>query len=303
MIVEIDAYFGFDSLPCHRPEPESPAEPADYLDTSDDVRFDVAENTSPDYTARATPSRDFLRDRQRFQRQQTTTSPPTRPASHSTSYQGPTYEMPTPPDLLIPDRPLGRDMNPDQKASALAELETFTVEWFKENWPADGWQNVAFGEGDPDADLMFVGEGPGADEDAQGRPFVGRAGKKLNEMITAMKLKREQVYIANIAKTRPPGNRVPTLDEATVCMPFLLRQIEIIQPKVIVCLGATATKYLLDNPKIAIGKTRGQWHQFADIPLMPTFHPAYLLRAYTVENRKRVWEDLRKVMDKLGLPS
>jgi len=163
-------------------------------------------------------------------------------------------------------------------------------------------QNFVFGEGDPDADLLFIGEGPGADEDRIGRPFVGRAGQLLDKQIAAMGLARSQVYIANIVKTRPPGNRVPTPDESDQCSPYLVRQIKIIQPKVIVTLGATAAKYLLNDPKLAITRQRGQWKLYQGIDLMPTFHPAYLLRQYTEDNRRKVWDDLQKALDRLGLP-
>jgi DNA polymerase len=149
---------------------------------------------------------------------------------------------------------------------------------------------------------MFIGEGPGAEEDAQGRPFVGPAGTLLDKQIIGMGLTREQVYIANIAKTRPPGNRVPTPDEADRWMPWLVRQIEIIGPRVIVALGATSAKYLLNNPDLKITRDRGQWCSFRGIDLMCTFHPAYLLRSYTVDNRRRVWDDLKKVLERLGLP-
>ena len=193
-------------------------------------------------------------------------------------------------------------MSPSRKAKALAELAEEAVAWFDQNWPQDGWQNLVFGEGDPDADLMFVGEGPGADEDRLGRPFVGRAGKLLDKQIEAMGLRREQVYIANIAKCRPPGNRVPTPEEADRALPFLERQIGIIGPKVIVSLGATSAKYLLKQPRLAITKERGQWREYCGIDLMPTFHPAYLLRQYTPENRMKVWEDLKKVLERIGLP-
>jgi DNA polymerase len=165
-----------------------------------------------------------------------------------------------------------------------------------------GRTRTVFGEGDPDADLMFVGEGPGQTEDEQGRPFVGRAGAKLNEMIKAMGLEREQVYIANVVKCRPPNNRAPLPQEVDACWDYLRRQIETIRPRVIVTLGGPATK-LLVNPKEGITRTRGTWHQWTGllphgpaIPVMPTFHPAYLLRAYTVENRKKVWSDLQAVM-------
>lgn len=152
--------------------------------------------------------------------------------------------------------------------------------------------NVVFGVGDPGARLMFIGEGPGADEDARGEPFVGRAGKKLDEMISAIGLARSEVYIANIVKCRPPKNRDPERDEVETCSPFLERQIEAIRPKVIVTLGAPATKTLLQT-RIGITKLRGQWHGFRGIPVMPTFHPAYLLRAYTKENRRKVFDDLK----------
>lgn len=152
--------------------------------------------------------------------------------------------------------------------------------------------NVVFGVGDPGAGLMFIGEGPGADEDARGEPFVGRAGKKLDEMISAIGLSRSDVYIANIVKCRPPKNRDPERDEIETCSPFLELQIEAIRPKVIVTLGAPATKTLL-NTRIGITKLRGQWHAFRGVAVMPTFHPAYLLRAYTKENRRKVFDDLK----------
>ena len=152
--------------------------------------------------------------------------------------------------------------------------------------------HIVFGVGDPKAKLMFVGEGPGADEDAQGEPFVGRAGQKLNEMIRAIGLERKDVYIANVVKCRPPGNRDPEPDEVATCSPFLFRQIELIQPKAIVALGSPATKTLL-NTKTGITALRGKWGAFRGIPVMPTFHPAYLLRQYTVENRLAVFEDLK----------
>jgi DNA polymerase len=152
--------------------------------------------------------------------------------------------------------------------------------------------NIVFGVGNPHARLMFVGEGPGADEDAQGEPFVGRAGQKLNEMIRAIGLAREEVYIANVVKCRPPGNRDPQPDEVATCSPFLFRQIETIGPRVIVALGSPAAKTLLGT-KAGITSLRGRWGSFHGIPVMPTFHPAYLLRSYTVENRQKVFDDLK----------
>ncbi len=156
----------------------------------------------------------------------------------------------------------------------------------------DARTNIVFGTGNPHAELMFVGEGPGADEDAQGEPFVGRAGQKLNEMIRAIGLTRKDVYIANVVKCRPPGNRDPQPDEVGTCSPFLFRQIEAINPKAIVALGSPAAKTLLGT-KAGIMSLRGRWASFRGIPVMPTYHPAYLLRAYTVENRQAVFDDLK----------
>jgi DNA polymerase len=156
----------------------------------------------------------------------------------------------------------------------------------------EGRRNIVFGVGSPHARLMFVGEGPGAEEDRRGEPFVGRAGKKLDEMIAAIGLAREDVYIANIVKCRPPNNRDPQPDEIGSCSPFLKKQIAAIRPRVIVALGSPAAKTLLDT-RVGITKLRGTWHSFAGVPVMPTFHPAYLLRAYTPENRRKVWEDLK----------
>src|SRR5438093_1000561 len=133
---------------------------------------------------------------------------------------------------------------------------------------------TVFGEGDPDAKVFFIGEGPGENEDLQGRPFVGRAGDLLNKWITAMGLRRDQVYIANIVKCRPPGNRVPMPDEVATCTPYLERQIEIIRPSVIVTLGLPALKYMMNDAKLTMGRSRGSWRAWRGIRLMPTFHPA-----------------------------
>ena len=157
--------------------------------------------------------------------------------------------------------------------------------------------NTVPGEGSLSPEVMFIGEGPGADEDAQGRPFVGRAGKLLTKMIEAMGFEREDVYIANIVKCRPPENRVPTPEEMTACMPYLKEQIAIVQPRVIVALGATAVKGLLDT-KTGITKLRGNWHRFEGFDLMPTFHPAYLLR--NPPAKKEAWDDLKEVLSRLG---
>lgn len=156
--------------------------------------------------------------------------------------------------------------------------------------------NVVFGEGNPNAELMFIGEAPGADEDTTGRPFVGAAGRLLDKIIIAIGLKREDVYITNVVKCRPPNNRKPTNDEMQACEPFLFNEIEVVKPKLIVTLGATPLTCLL-NIKEGITKTRGQFYNFQGIPVMPTFHPAFLLRF--PERKREVWEDMKKVMTKL----
>jgi DNA polymerase len=162
-----------------------------------------------------------------------------------------------------------------------------------------GWNNIVFHDGDPDASLMFIGEAPGADEDAAGVPFVGRAGQKLNEMINAMGLTREGVYISNVVKVRPPGNRDPTPAERNADGPYLLEQIHIVRPRVIVTLGKAASSFVLDRDA-TMGSMRGTWFEHDGIPVMPTYHPAYLLRQYTPENRRKVWSDLQKAMERIG---
>lgn len=151
---------------------------------------------------------------------------------------------------------------------------------------------TVFGVGDTDADWMIIGEAPGAEEDRRGEPFVGRAGKLLDEMLRAVGQGRDVAFIANILKCRPPNNRDPEKDEIETCVPFLVKQIEAIAPKAIVALGSPAAKTLLET-RTGITRLRGNWHEFRGIPVMPTFHPAYLLRAYTKENRIKVWEDLK----------
>jgi uracil-DNA glycosylase family 4 len=158
--------------------------------------------------------------------------------------------------------------------------------------------NIVFGVGNPHADLVFVGEGPGHDEDVQGIPFVGRAGQLLTQMINAMGLSRDDVYIANVVKCRPPENRTPEKDEIATCLPFLFRQLTNINPKVIVCLGSVAAQALLNTNK-GISHFRGQWFDFRGAKLMATYHPAYLLR--NPHAKPEVWADLKKVMALLGL--
>jgi DNA polymerase len=163
---------------------------------------------------------------------------------------------------------------------------------------AAGRTQIVFGDGHPDADLLFVGEGPGEQEDLQGVPFVGRAGELLTQMIErGLGIARRSVYICNIVKCRPPQNRTPLADEVTACRPFLDAQIDAVKPKVIVALGKPATSLLLGRD-VSITRVRGVWHDYRDVPLMPTFHPAFVLRQYTPENRRLVWEDLKSALAK-----
>jgi len=159
--------------------------------------------------------------------------------------------------------------------------------------------HVVPGQGNPTARVVFVGEGPGQTEDDQGLAFVGRAGQLLTEIIRAMQLTRDDVFICNVVKCRPPGNRVPAPDEMAACEPFLKRQLEILRPEVIVALGGVAVKCLLRDPKLSITRIRGTWQRYEGIPLMPTFHPAYLLR--NPWDKPKVWEDIQKVMRVFGL--
>ncbi|MBI1354035.1 MAG: uracil-DNA glycosylase [Acidobacteria bacterium] len=165
----------------------------------------------------------------------------------------------------------------------------------------EGRSKIVFGSGSPTAKLVFVGEGPGADEDVQGLPFVGRAGQLLTQMIDrtaegeGIAIRREHVYICNVVKCRPPGNRAPEPDEMATCGQFLERQLKAIRPKAICVLGSTAAKALLQT-STGITKLRGEWRQWGDIPVMPTFHPSFLLRAYNKEAKRQAWEDLKKVL-------
>jgi DNA polymerase len=172
---------------------------------------------------------------------------------------------------------------------------------------ASSRKNVVFGVGNIDATLMFVGEAPGADEDEQGEPFVGKAGQLLTKIIQTTGLSRETVYIANILKCRPDtpgqtaGNRKPTPAEMQTCIPYLHEQIDLIKPKVLVALGGTAVEGLLGKT-VGIMKLRGTWQTYRGIPLMPTYHPAYLLRNQAMSEKRRVWEDMLAVMERLEMP-
>jgi len=198
-------------------------------------------------------------------------------------------------------------LTPEAKAAAFAELRQRAMPCVKCAHLAATRRNVVFGVGDINAQIMFVGEAPGADEDAQGEPFVGRAGQLLTRIIVAMGLSRETVYIANILKCRPDmppgsvGNRKPTPEEMQTCIPFLHEQIDLIRPKVLVALGATAVEGLLGKT-IGITRLRGQWRSYRGIPLMPTFHPSFLLRPDGTREKRKVWEVMMQVMERIGMP-
>jgi len=185
-----------------------------------------------------------------------------------------------------------------EKAEALVAIQQEIGDCTRCPLAYAGRHTIVFGDGDANARLMFVGEGPGADEDASGVPFVGKAGQLLNNMIAAMGLKREQVYIANIVKCRPPANRVPEPAEASTCEQFLLRQMDVIQPQVVVALGATAATYLL-GVKQSLSSLRGKWHRCRGAKLAVTYHPAFLLR--DPRQKGEAWKDLQMVMAELGL--
>ena len=219
--------------------------------------------------------------------------------------------QPKPAELLItpekvPLRPASAKSSVE-KAAAFASLRERVLACVKCEHLASSRKNVVFGVGNIEAQLMFVGEAPGVDEDEQGEPFVGRAGELLTKIIQAMGLQRSEVYIANILKCRPDtpdqtsGNRKPTPDEMATCIPYLHEQIDLIQPRVIVALGATAIEGLLGKT-MGIMKMRGSWKTYRGTPLMPTFHPAYLLRNQAMTEKRKVWEDILAVMEKLEMP-
>jgi DNA polymerase len=203
--------------------------------------------------------------------------------------------------------PASAPLDPKEKAAAFAALRERALACVKCPHLASSRKNVVFGVGTIDAQLLFVGEAPGADEDEQGEPFVGKAGQLLTKIIQATGLQRADVYIANILKCRPDtpgqsaGNRKPTSDEMATCIPYLHEQIDLIRPKVIVALGATAVEGLLGKT-IGITKLRGVWKTYRGTPLMPTYHPAYLLRNQAMSEKRKVWEDMLAVMEKLEMP-
>ena len=207
-------------------------------------------------------------------------------------------DQPIPPRKPFPSAPAISDAVPASDRAAALQLIRDEIGDCTRCALHKGRNKIVFGDGSPAARLMFVGEGPGADEDAQGLPFVGKAGQLLNNMISAMGLRREEVYIANVVKCRPPGNRVPEPEEGATCSPFLFRQIDVIRPEVLVALGATAATWLLGARQPLAG-LRGRVHSVRGTKLIVTYHPAYLLR--DPRQKKEAWADLQIAMKELGL--
>lgn len=211
-------------------------------------------------------------------------------------------QMPRKPSLLTSPQAIDFSspaIAPEDRPAALQAIQQVIGNCTRCQLAFEGRHKIVFGDGNPSADLMFIGEGPGADEDAQGLPFVGRAGQLLNNMITAMGLSRQQVYIANIVMCRPPQNRVPEPVEALTCSPFLFQQINVIRPKLLVALGATAATYLLGS-KMALSALRGRVLDCMGTKLIVTYHPAYLLR--DPRQKAEAWKDLQLAMQHLKLP-
>lgn len=245
-------------------------------------------------------------------------SPKPGPAPQSAPKATPT--TPRPPSSAIPPaahpvetafsaRPVSvaTSRSAADKAAAFESLRKRVLACVKCEHLVAARSNVVFGVGNPDADLMFVGEAPGADEDLQGEPFVGKAGQLLTKILQTMGLKRSDVYIANILKCRPDtpgqpfGNRKPTSEEMQTCIPFLHEQIDLVQPKILVALGGTAVEGLLGKTA-GITRLRGNWQTYRGIPLMPTYHPAFLLRQQNLAEKRKLWEDMLQVMERLGMP-
>lgn len=212
------------------------------------------------------------------------------------------------PVVARPVVPVHAVQDPVAKRAAMDSLRERALACLRCPNLAASRQNVVFGVGNIDADIVFVGEAPGADEDAKGEPFVGKAGELLTKMISAMGLSRDRIYIANVLKCRPDtpgqrtGNRKPTPEEMSTCLPYLREQIQVIRPKVLVALGATAIEGLLGRQQVFVTRIRGQWLQFEEYPVMPTYHPAYLLRNDSIAEKRKVWEDMLAVMELIGLP-
>jgi len=212
------------------------------------------------------------------------------------------------PKLTTASRPLPPALSPEARSAAMAELRSQIFACSQCSHLAASRQSVVFGIGDIHAKILFVGEAPGAEEDQRGEPFVGMAGELLTKIITAMGLSRDSVFITNLVKCRPDtqgpasGNRKPSSDEMATCLPWLERQIDLVQPLVMVALGASAVEGLLGRGTAGISQLRGSWQTYRGIPLMPTYHPAYLLRNQALSEKRKVWEDMLQALERAGYP-
>lgn len=224
--------------------------------------------------------------------------PPRAPSGAPTSQQTTLFGEPTPP-LATSAKSMPENL--DERRRALHVLAEQASSCTRCSELVASRTQTVFGVGQPGVDLCFVGEAPGADEDAQGEPFVGAAGQLLNRIIAACKMKREEVYICNIIKCRPPGNRTPTVEEANHCREYLDKQLELVRPRFIVALGSTAAVNLLNTTQ-SLGKLRGRFHDYHGIPVMVTYHPAYLLPHRNPDKKKDVWQDMKMLMARMGRP-
>jgi DNA polymerase len=253
--------------------------------------------------ARAGPAREAARGTERPGNHESTP----RPATRTNIVPAPAPAVRQPPEPGAGPAPATLEITGATKAEQLAHLNERAQACVKCPHLVARRHNVVFGVGNPEAKLVFVGEGPGEEEDLKGEPFVGRAGQLLTKMIQAMGLTRGDVYIGNVVKCRPdmppgvPGNRKPTKQEMATCVPYLRAQIDVIKPSVVVALGATAVEGLVGATG-TMGSLRGKFLEYRGVPLMPTYHPSYLLRNQSTTEKRKVWEDLLKVMEKLELP-
>jgi uracil-DNA glycosylase family 4 len=233
---------------------------------------------------------------------------PAAPAPAAAPVRSPVAPMPTAAPVIRRPATALATLTGDPRRAAFEELRQRALACTHCPNLAASRRQVVFGVGNPEAELVFVGEAPGQEEDRQGEPFVGEAGQLLTKIIVAMGLDRDRVYIANVVKCRPDtpgqhsGNRKPTPDEMSTCFPYLADQIELIRPRVLVALGATAIEGLLGQTSAGVGRLRGSWLNYQGIPVMATYHPAYLLRNTASSVKRLVWEDMLAVMERLGLP-
>lgn len=236
----------------------------------------ASERSTPAHDASTRSARPWVAPRREPAERRAISAPPASPAMQSA--------------LLSTPSPFGPEPTLDEVRTALGDCRRCRL--------AEGRTQIVFGDGNPDADLLFIGEGPGEQEDRQGIPFVGRAGELLTQMIErGLGISRRSVYICNIVKCRPPQNRTPLADEVSACRPYLDGQIDAVRPKVIVALGKPATSLLLGRD-VSITRVRGVWQDYRGHAVMPTFHPAFILRQYTQENRRLVWEDLKSALSR-----